>query len=459
MTSSTGVTERSASRWWIGSLLAALMGAAAWGCATARATSQVEQHATATPVTPYGVDSALQRIVAGPTLWPGFQPQLTPVAIYDGRATVLFRHPNPPSEFVSLSRERGVYARAGRDPLVTANTSVMLGGKPTATVMLDTTSALPAGDWAALTTHEIFHVFQRERHPSWVGNEADYFTYPLDDTTALALRRVETLALSRALGAGSRDSVRCWTRAAMVARAGRFDRIGAAAAAYERGPELNEGLATYVERRAAGHAITLAATDLPADQVRQRSYGVGAALAELLDRLREGWRDSLEHAPESAHLTLDSLLAESVAPTRSGTGGDGSCGASAAELALASSAAMTEVRSLREQRARERANFMDRPGWRLVVQAGAKPLFLQRFDPLNVSLVSPTEILHRRTLRLGNDAGWIELLDRASLTEGREGEHPLFAGVRRLTVGASTGPVSVRDSAGTTLVDGEGIRA
>jgi hypothetical protein len=458
MTSSGSVRERSTTGWCIRGLLAALMTATTWGCTPPRGASRVEpvrERATATRTTPYAVDSALHRIFAGPTLWPGFQPELTPVAIYDGRTTMLFRHPSPPSDFVALSSERGVYARPGRDPLMTANTNVVLGGKPTATVMLDTASTMSPNDWGALTTHEIFHVFQRARHPSWSGNEADYFTYPLGDTTALALRRVETLALSRALGATTRDSVRCWTRAALIARADRFDRVGPAAAGYERGTELNEGLATYVERRAARRPITLAATDLPIEEVRQRSYGVGAALAELLDRLHDGWRDSLERAPASAHLTLDSLLAESVEPVRSAAEG---CGPSSAERARFSSGAVAEARSLGERRARERASFVERPGWRLIVQGGEKPLFVQGFDPLNVSLVSPTEILHRRMVRLGNEAGWIELVGRPSLTEGREGQHPLFAGVRRLTVGGSTGPVTVRDSAGTTLVDGEGIR-
>lgn len=64
---------------------------------------------------------------------------------------------------------------------------------------------MSADEWAALATHEIFHVFQRALHPGRSGNEADYFTYPVDDTTALALRRVETL-----VGAALAES-RWWT--------------------------------------------------------------------------------------------------------------------------------------------------------------------------------------------------------------------------------------------------------
>src|SRR5438045_2167373 len=85
------------------------------GCATHQAAPRAEplRDRQRARVTAFGVDSALRRIFDRPPLWPDFQPALTPVAIYDGRTTVLFRHPAPPAEFISLSRERGVYAMPG----------------------------------------------------------------------------------------------------------------------------------------------------------------------------------------------------------------------------------------------------------------------------------------------------------------------------------------------------------
>lgn len=69
----------------------------------------------------------------------------------------------------------------GRHPAITANSSADIGGRSTATLMVDARSA--SGDvagLAAVALHEAFHVFQREHHKGWVGNEGDMFTYRVD---------------------------------------------------------------------------------------------------------------------------------------------------------------------------------------------------------------------------------------------------------------------------------------
>ena len=68
----------------------------------------------------------------------------------------------------------------------------------------------------------------------------------------------------------------------------------------------------------------------------------------------------------------------------------------------------------------EETRFRDQPGWTLVViAADGEPLWPQGFDPLNVLRTDTNEVLHKRWLKVGNDAGTIEILDRASLTPGR----------------------------------------
>jgi hypothetical protein len=91
----------------------------------------------------------------------------------------------------------------------------------------------------------------------------------------------------------------------------------------------------------------------------------------------------------------------------------------------------------------------------LIVSPG-QPLFPQGFDPLNVQVVTPGEVLHSRFVKLGNGAGTIQVLGRASLTDAA-GSHPLFNGVRRLTVtGLSSAPdVTVRGD--TVTLSAEGI--
>jgi hypothetical protein len=409
-----------------------------------------------TRVTAFDVDSALGELFARP-LWPNFDPRHTPVAIFDGENTVLFRHPAPPAGYYSLSSRRGVYARSGRDSLVNANTSVTLGGVPTATVMLRPEEGLSAREWAAVTTHEIFHVFQRSRHPSWTANEAELFTYPVDDASALALRRAETSALRRALGAGRADSSSCWAAAFSRARRARLEAIGAPAAAYERGTELNEGLARYVQLRALGRRAVLPVDDFPPDQVRARSYEIGAAIGQLLDRAAPAWRDTLESAAPFPNVSLDALIDRASGPGAAGPPAL-RCAESAADSVTALERARADVRALVARREQDRTALLARPGWRLVVNTDASPLFLQGFDPMNVSRVSVTEVLHTRFLKLGNDRGTVELLGQAALTEGRTGQHPLFAGVRRVTVPGLSAMI-VRDSAGVLLVQANGLQA
>jgi hypothetical protein len=340
---------------------------------------------------------------------------------------------------------------------VNSNTSVILAGVPTATVMLRPSDGSSAREWAAVTVHEIFHVFQRSRHPSWTANEAELFTYPVDDVGALALRRAETSALRRALGAGRSDSLSCWATAFARARRARFDAIGASAAAYERGTELNEGLARYVQLRALGRPVVLPAEDFPPEQVRARSYEIGAAIGQLLDRSLPAWRDTLERAAPFPDVSLDALI-DRAAGSGAAAPATLRCAESAADSAANVERARADVRALVARREQERTTLLARPGWRVVIDADASPLFPQGFDPLNVSRVSATEVLHSRFLKLGNDRATVELLGQAALTEGRAGQHPLFNGVRRVTI-PGLSAVTVRDSAGVLLVQASGLQA
>lgn len=400
------------------------------------------------PVTAIAVDSALAAVAARP-LWPGFAPLSTPLAIFDGTRTWLFRHPAPPTGYAMVGSRRDAWVRDGRDSAVTANSSAKIGGVPTATIFLRA-DAPSARAMAALAAHELFHVFQRARHREWEANEADLFTYPVENEVALALRREETSALAKARSASSADSARCWALAFAEARRRRFDAIGTSAAAYERGTELNEGLAQYVEQRAIEIPVDLPAGDYPAEDVRQRAYDIGAGLGQLLDRVKPDWRDVLERAPATAGLTLDGLLATTL-------GRDGP--AARCEVPGRESMAVqaaSDVLALGERRTRARADFLAQPGWRIVLEPGTEPLFPQGFDPLNVRRLTATEVLHGRYLKLGNGAGAIELF-HPSLTEGRAGAHPLFAGVVRLTVAGLADAPAVRDSSGVLTIDARGI--
>jgi len=111
---------------------------------------------------------------------------------------------------------------------------------------------------------------------------------------------------------------------------------------------------------------------------------------------------------------------------------------SAATIAAIERAARADSAALDVARAERRRAFDARAGWRIVIEAAdGKPLWPQGFDPLNVTRVAGG-ILHTRFLRLGNESGFLEVLDQAgvdveALTEGA-GAHPLFNGVRRVSI-------------------------
>lgn len=399
----------------------------------------------------------LERQAAAP-LWPGFRPMDVPLAVFAGEGTYLFRHPAPPEGFVPVVGARpAVHRYPGRHPAVTSNTSIEFAGVTTATLLADGPRAgLPAGELAATALHEAFHVFQRQRHPTWEGNEGDLLLYPVEDARLLALRRFETAALKRALAATDHTGAACWARAALTHRRDRFAGMDAVFGTYERRSELNEGLATYVQLRALGRAtVEISDHDFAPAEVRHRIYAVGPALALLLDRFRPGWPGLLEADDQQAP---DELLDAALHDVAAGAG----CGFTPEEVARVESEARRDAAAVVEERQTLRREFAGRPGWRLEVVADGEPLWPQRFDPLNLVRVNGG-LLHSRYLRLGNGAGHVQAVDGpgadlVSLTEGA-GSHPLFNGVRRLTIAGLADAPEVREGDGVVELEAPGVTA
>ncbi len=384
-------------------------------------------------------------------LWPGFDPLVVPLAVFDGAKTFLFRHPAPPSGFTPVAgASPGTWSWEGRHEAVTANTNSEIGGVATATLMVD--RAEPGRSFrnlAAVAIHEAFHVYQRAHHPDWIGNEVDLFVYPTDAADLLALRRLETEALRRALAVDDEVGAACWARRALALRAERYAQMDSAFAAYERGTELNEGLATYVEMRAVGRrAVDWPEAEFGPAEVRRRAYSTGAALALLLDRFQPDWSAAFE---ADDHQTLDEALTTAL-------GMESACTFDSDVVAGAEQKASLDVAELAGERERRLAAFEEKPGWRVVVEAdGSEPLWPQGFDPLNVERAGAGRVVHTRYLQLGNAAGQLEVLNAEALTDGA-GPHPLFQGVRRVEltglvepeVSEAEGKVSVR-APGLTL--------
>jgi hypothetical protein len=397
-------------------------------------------------VTATAVLAEFDRLAAAP-LWPGFDPRRTPLAIYDGERTILVRHPSPPPEFKA---EGDLRVFPGRHPEMNANTSIALGGVQTATLIVDLRKPRSAREWASVMVHETFHVFQRQRHPSWAANEGELFLYPLGDAGLLASRRLETEAFRRALAAKKVDDAFCWTGQALASRYERFGKMTAGAVGYERGTELNEGLAAFVENLALGKTggPEIPATGYAAGDVRSRAYSIGFAEAALLGRFDPAWRSALE---DGRSRSLDEMLHQAVTGKSSRP-----CGFKPAETAAIVSRAREDAAKLSGERRSLRESFLGRPGWRIEIAAGSS-LFPQGFDPLNVVLVAPGEILHRRFLKLGSNAGTIDVLDRESLTRAA-GEHPLFNGVADFQVTGLPAEPAVSQDGDFLVIEAAGVK-
>ncbi|MFN8574627.1 MAG: hypothetical protein U0132_21420 [Gemmatimonadaceae bacterium] len=363
-------------------------------------------------------------------LWPGYRPDTVPLAIYDGQRTWLVHHPSPPNGFSPSAAGSDILVMEGRHPEVTANSSAQIGGRLTAT-LIPNFGTRPAMAWAAVAAHEAFHAYQRATHPTWAANEANLFTYPWNNVEALSLRRLEFDALRRALTAADPRAQGCFASLAMTQRKERFRLMGPDAATYETRNELNEGLAQYIQDKAAGASALerMPTEEFPPDGVRDRVYRSGSAMGQILDRLDPTWRRQLEQGDSS--LTLQKVLEE--AATRAEAGAPSTCAQDRSFAVKERMRAKTDIASLTTRLAAERRKVITRPGWSVVIDASQGPLGLAGFDPLNVSRLTTTDILHRRYVKLGNAGGEMEAIDREVLTIG-VGPHPLFNGVKRVLI-------------------------
>jgi hypothetical protein len=221
--------------------------------------------------------------------------------------------------------------------------------------------------------------------------------------------------------------------------------------AYERGSELYEGTARYIQNRATGDApVALSeGQTFAADEVRARVYAVGAAFATLLDALAPDWKASLERGESTS---LDELLRDVLVDLEAPN-----CEFTAGERTAARIRAEADVAELLEERQALRREFMSAAGPRLVIEAADDALLWpERFDPSNLRRLSSTEVLHTRWLVIGNGGSRLELLDHSALSEG-VGPHPLFNGVRRLTVTGLAGEPAVREADGAVVIEAPGF--
>ncbi|WP_054949771.1 hypothetical protein [Numidum massiliense] len=403
--------------------------------------------------------------------WPGFEPRKIPVAVFDGQRTWLFNHPHPsaewrqhrdhaytklgetPSTVKSINKSVEAiratitdtktaafgmfYAYDGLHPTIRGNSFIDLDGVATATVMLTAVRRQSLSELAAIVIHEMFHVYQQQHHPEWCSDTMEMFVYPAPDQQSLKLRRLETEALRRAIQANEQMESRAWCRTAMALRAHRFERLPQGSVQFERGTELLEGLAQYVELRALGQTtVPIPVAEFAPEAVRSRCYTIGTALAFLLDRHRPQWKDTLN---TERFRSLDQLLRD----TCTSYSGDAAI-FTEAEDTHADRQAANDIAVWHRRCSEARRQFATQSGWQCTVEivsasstGGVEPLRVTSFDPQNVQKLSSKEIRHNRHLRLVNGACELDMIDGQALTVSA-GDHPLFDGILQVTFSGLT---------------------
>jgi len=352
------------------------------------------------------------------SLWPDFTPARTPFLVFDGQDSWLL-HSDPPSPD-GWQRQVGNWSFPGRHPQLQANTAILLDDLlPVATILLsDLPDGLSTRHLTAFAVHEAFHVYQGQ-HPSsaWNADEFSALTYPVGDEQVLIARAMETHALHRALHA--EQAWQDWARVALGWREQRFERLSAAHQAYERALEQVEGLAHHVELRVLNELPRLTQPDMSAEQVRQRTYTVGATYAAFLDRLSFDWQTEVQERGTA----LDTLVAARV-------------GIEPELMAVPDAIrlwAKEEAIQVQQRQAAALTAFETRSGQRLTltVTDGAEPFWPRGFDPLNIRVLADGSLLHGRFLQFGNSLVQGEVLGSMCRTWGA-GPHPFNSGFRQI---------------------------
>jgi len=264
---------------------------------------------------------------------------------------------------------------------------------------------------AGIIVHEQFHIFQRMRHPRWRQNDGLLLLYPEETAEALFLRRKEKEAFRRAVVSEAKREIAGWVATALRCREERTAGMPAPFVQYEKDLQRTEGLSDYIERIARGldplNASNITNGIAPAG-IRDLGYVEGRWITMILDKLRPDWKAVLE---KDDTLFLEDILRESVnaAPGEARS-------FAATEVEAMKAAAEADFSIWQKKKKAEMEAYAARPGYRLEIDASARPLSIRIFEPLEIELLEDGGVFHRMIFAAGNETGNLRVADHPCLT-------------------------------------------
>jgi hypothetical protein len=388
--------------------------------------------------------------IAEESLWPGFNIQEIPVAVYDSINTWLFFSDNAPDGFEPVKGNSEVYIFKGQYPMVRGNSITRFGETWTATSILSnysrrTNERYTAKDMAGIIIHEQFHIFQRTRHQGWRQNDGLLLFYPKETKDALFLRRVEKEAFKRAVLAKNKKEIVGWAVVAMDYRKERLGKVSEEYRNYEKQLQLTEGLSDYIERVARGldplNASNITNGIAPAG-IRDLGYWEGRWIAMICDKLNPGWKMNLENN--------DTLFLEQILGSLLNDYSYRKKTFSKRELSIIKSEVEEDFKEWQLKTAEEVEKYRNLSGYYIEINSLSNPLNIRIFEPLEIEILSDGAVFHRVIFSAANERGSIRILNHPCITFFNES----YRMIKLIIYGLHEAPEEIRNEKRIILQSG-----
>jgi len=349
-------------------------------------------------------------------LWPGFDIQKIPVAVFDGLNTYLFQTPSPPDGFLPVERQPRVFVYQGRHADVRSNSITRLADTWTATSVLSdysrrTGEKYDLRDMAGIIVHEQFHVYQKTVHPDWRQNDGLLLVYPAETAESLFLRKLEKEAFKRAVIAENKNETSAWAGEALRYREQRLALLPEPFRLYEKELQRNEGLSDYIEKtaRAAG---PLNASDITNGiapvGVRDLGYVEGRWIAMILDRLEPAWKPLLGKGNLAY---LENILKAALG--RSPADHDGF---SKRQVRKIRDHSEIDFRNWQISKKQQLEVYFQESGLKVEIIASANPLRIRTFEPLAIETLPDRGVFHKEMFSAVGERGSLKVLGQSCIT-------------------------------------------